>query len=33
MLVAQQGQPLGPDLSRGHLRVQVTGHVVGLSNV
>ena len=31
--VAQGGQPLGADLARGHLGVQVAGHVVGLADV
>ena len=31
--VAQGGQPLGPHLARGHLGVQVAGHVVGLADV
>ncbi len=33
VLVAQRPEPLGADLARGHLGVQVAGHVVGLADV
>ena len=33
VLVAQRGEPLRADLARGHLGVQVAGHVVGLADV